>query len=454
MEMQEYNVNQFIDNSRFSKFHIHLIGLGLFLIAFTGYGASIYGSILPLITKEWNVEPTKLGFVGSVAEFGTMFGALFLSYISERFGAKKLLISSVLLFSIFTFAQSMVDNINLFAICRFIAGVGFGGVIPIVISLLTEYAPKNSKSKSVAIALCGNQVGSIIAPLIAIIVIPQLGWRPVLWMALIPILFLVFVIKYVPESAQFLLKTNRTKQLKAVLQRINKEYDQVINVDQILEKNKKNIEENKKISYLRLFNKDYYVITILSCLIYIMGLLFINGVIIWLPDLMVRSGYPLTSSLAFGVFLNIGTIAGTATWSVIADKKGFAILLPVIYSIGAISLMLLGIKANIVILYLLVVLIGFFLFAAHSLVNAFVSQHYPHEIRSTAVGFPNSMGRIGGILGPIVGGSLLSANASISIWFMTFGATGLVAAISFVIINFTIKRKSADLNKINTVKNI
>ncbi|MFJ7978000.1 MFS transporter (plasmid) [Peribacillus sp. JNUCC 23] len=452
--MKENSVTQFIDNSRFSKFHITLIGLGLFLIAFTGYGAAAYGSILPLITEEWNVDPTKLGFVGSVAEFGTMFGALFLSYFSDKFGAKKLLISSVLIFSIFTFAQSMVNNINLFAFCRFIAGMGFGGVIPIVISLLTEYAPKTSKSKSVAIALCGNQVGSLIAPLIAIIVIPQLGWRPVLWMALIPILFMAFIVKYVPESAQYLVKAKKIDQLKAILEKISKEYCQEINVDQVVENNKEHMRKDNKVSYLRLFDRKFLFVTILSCVIYIMGLLFINGVIIWLPGLMVRNGYPLTSSLAFAVFLNLGTIAGTATWSSIADKKGFTVLLPVIYSIGALSLMLMGIKANIVMLYIFVVLIGFFLFAAHSLVNAFVSQHYPNEIRSTAVGFPNSVGRIGGILGPIVGGILLSANASISVWFITFGATGLIAAFSFVLINLTIKRKTAVLNNINTTENL
>lgn len=444
--MKENSINQFIDNSQFSRFHITLIGLGLFLIAFTGYGASVFGSILPLITEEWNVDPTKLGFVGSVAEFGAMFGAIFLSFFSDKFGAKKLLISSVLLFSIFTFAQSLVNNINLFALFRFIAGMGFGGVIPIIISLLTEYAPKTSKSKSVAIALCGNQVGSIIAPLIAIIVIPQLGWRPVLWMALIPILFMFFIVKYVPESAQYLVKTKKTDQLKVILEKLNKSYSQEIDVDQVVENYKEGMQKENKVSYLRLFDRKFFLVTILSCVIYIMGLLFINGVIIWLPDLMVRSGYPLNSSLAFAIFLNVGTIAGTATWSNVADKKGFTVLLPTIYSIGAISLMLMGIKANIVVLYVFVVLIGFFLFAAHSLVNAFVSQYYPKEIRATAVGFPNSIGRIGGILGPIVGGILLSANATISVWFITFGSTGLIAAISFILINLTIKRKKVALN--------
>lgn len=438
--MREVSIGQFLDNSKFSKFHLTLVGLGVFLIAFTGYAAAALGSIIPLIMEEWTLTPAKVGAIGSVAEVGTMIGAIFLSFFSDKFGAKKTLISSVLLFSIFTFAQSVAQNVSQFTIFRFIAGMGFGGVIPIVISLLTEYAPKKSKSKYVAIALCGNQVGSLIAPLLAILVIPQFGWRPVLWMSLIPIVFLVFIIKLVPESAQYLAKHKKIEQLKAVFERINKEYIKEIDVVQVVEKNSESINKGRKVSYLRLFNRKYFLVTILVCIIYIMGLLFINGVILWLPDLMVRSGFELNSSLAFSIFLNVGTIAGTFFLSTIADKKGFKILLPAVYTLGSISLMLMGIKANMILLYAFVVLVGFFLFSAHSLVNAFVSQHYPKEIRTTAIGFPNSIGRFGSILGPTVGGLLLSANASVTEWFVTFGAAGLIAALSFIIINLVTKK--------------
>ncbi len=101
--------------------------------------------------------------------------------------------------------------------------------------------------------------------------------------------------------------------------------------------------------------------------------------------------------------------------------------------------MLMGIKASMILLYAFVILVGFFLFSAHSLVNAFVSQHYPEEIRTTAIGFPNSIGRFGSILGPTVGGLLLSGNASVTEWFITFGSAGLIAAISFIIINLATK---------------
>jgi len=433
--LKENNIKNFIDNSKFNKFHVTLIALGVFLIAFTGYGAAAYGSIIPSILGEWNLDSSKLGFIGSVQEFGSMFGAILLSIISHKLGLKKTLISSVLVFCTFTLAQSTASNVTSFMVYKFMSGIGFGGVIPISISLLAEFAPKSSKSKAVAMALTGNQIGAIIASLVAIVVVPNFGWRPLLWMAFVPIIFMVFIVKMLPESAQFLIRKKDTEQLKALLKRIDSDYEQKVDVVSAVEKSNEVTETEKKVSFMTLFSKEYFLVSLLSCVIVVMGLLFINGVIVWLPSLMVSAGFALGSSLAFTTFLCSGTIAGTIVCSAIADKKGFKLLLPVMYILGSVALMAMGVKTNVAILYLIVTLIGFFLFSAHSLVNAFISQHYPEEIRTTAVGFPNSIGRFGGVFGPTLGGLLLSNHASVTTWFLTFASTGLICAVCFIIIN-------------------
>ena len=442
--MKENAVNRFIDERKFGKFHIILIITGLFLIAFTGYGSTAYGSITTSIAEEWNLNDTVLGYMGSLSEFGSMFGAIILSVISNRKGVKKVLISSVLIFCVFTFGQSLAGNAAVFGLCRFLAGVGFGGVIPLVISLLSEYAPKENKSRAVAIALSGNQVGSIIASLLAIVIISRFGWRPVFWMAFVPILFLGFIIKFVPESTQYLVEKGEPEQIRKILKRIDENYENELDVDKALREYTETKTETAKVSYFELFSGRLFLVTILAAVIYVMGLLFINGVIVWLPNVMVQNGFSLGSSLTFSIILNIGTIAGTAVWGVVADRKGFKVLLPTIYTVGAAALMLMGVKTNTLIMYLFVFMIGFFLFSAHSLVNAFVSQHYPEKLRTSAVGFVNSVGRLGGIFGPTLGGLLLSADASIAVWFGVFGGTGLIAAVSFVIINIFTKYRSVN----------
>lgn len=110
--------------------------------------------------------------------------------------------------------------------------------------------------------------------------------------------------------------------------------------------------------------------------------------------------------------------------------------MPVIYIAGSISLFCMGIKANLIVLYIFVGLIGMFAFSAHSLMNSFTSQYYPGEIRTTGVGLANATGRVGGMLGPIVGGMLLTANVTITIWFLVFAVPGVIAALSMVLTNF------------------
>lgn len=435
------DIIKFIDSRKFSRFDTNLVILGLFLITFTGYAAPAYGSIIPMLFKEWtNLTWDQLGYVGSLSEFGSLFGALVCSVISRKLGIKRVLIASVMLFCAGTFSQAFAPTIKVFAVLRFIAGFGFGGVIPLVISLLSEYAPKSNKSKSVATALCGNQFGAIIASFVAIYVTTQFGhWRPVFWLGLIPVLLLPYIIKTMPESALFMLKNKDVDGLKKVLHRIDKNYSANINVETAINNFTEKKEVNK-VYYTDLFGKKYALVSILSCLIAIMGLLFINGVIVWLPGVMTNAGYALGSSIAFTIFLCAGTVVGAIYWGAVADKKGFVVLMPGIYFIGSLCLLLMGVKSTIVVLYVLITLVGFFLFAAHSLVNAFIAQHYPDDLRTVAIGLPNSLGRIGGLLGPTLGGLLMVNQVSVIGWFMVFAGTGLIAAVSFVLINLQTRK--------------
>lgn len=452
--MNKTVIANFLDNSKLNKFHKSLLIIGIFVITFSGYGLSVIGTIVPIITEEWQINATQAGFISSAGMFGMMFGAIGLSFLADRYGAKKILILSILIFSVCILGATIFNNPLAFAAFRFLAGVGSGGATPIIISLLTEYSPKANKSKMVAIALCGNQIGGMLSPFIGMLVIERFGWRPVLWIAVLPLLLLPYIYKSIPESAQFLAKKQQYDELGTILGKIDETYQEKIDLKQSLSYighvTPKKVE---KVSYSRLFTKRYFLSTILIGLIYIMGLLAINGVNTWLPNVMVKSGFDLGPSLAFSIFLNAGTMIGTISWAGVADKKGFTVLLPVIYTIGGICLMLMGVKVNIIVLYIFITLIGGFLFAAHSLVNAFVSQFYPDDIRTTGVGFANSIGRVGGMLGPIVGGMLLTANASTSTWFITFGAPGIIAAIAVIIINTQqryFERKDAEAPLVNS----
>ncbi|HHO8472700.1 TPA: MFS transporter [Klebsiella pneumoniae] len=451
--MNQNTLSAFLNSSKSSGFHKLLLGVCTFIIIFSGYELSVFGAIVPVVIRQWGISPTEVGFIGSSAMFGMMFGAIVLSGMADKFGVKKMLIVSIFIFNFFIVMATFTDNGFMFGLCRFMAGVGSGGATPIVISLLTEYSPKSSKAKMVAIAICGNQIGGMLAPFVAINVMPKFGWEPVLWFSIIPLMLIPVFIKVIPESARYLAKTNQTDKLNNILHSIDINYE---TTQAKIEKCMKGIPVDEKstgkVSYSILFNKKYFVGTVLITLIYVCGLLTINGVNIWLPQVMNQNGYALGSSLTFSIVLNLGTLIGTILWAVAVDKVGFKVLMPVIYVAGSVSLFCMGVKANLIVLYLFVGLIGMFAFAAHSLMNSFASQYYPGEIRTTGVGLANATGRVGGMLGPIVGGMLLTANVSITVWFLAFAIPGIVAALSMVLINTHkryMERKEVLLSNLN-----
>ncbi|MEH7418514.1 aromatic acid/H+ symport family MFS transporter [Neobacillus drentensis] len=443
--MSNHSIKSILDESKFNRFHLVLLLWCLLFVSFEGYDLVVYGSVVPFLTKEWNLSPIEAGVIGSYGLFGMMFGSIILSLLADRFGRKSIIIVSVAFFSIFTTISGFATGPQLFSWCRFLAGVGFGGTLPTVISLLTEYIPKSSKNKSITIALCGNQVGGILAPLVGVIVFASLGWRPVLWFSAIPLFLIPIIIKYLPESPQFLIRKGKLDILRTTLTKIDPNYHDRL----IAEQTKLPEPPGERTPIIGLFKNKMGLSTVLFCIVYFMGLLMIYGLNTWLPKLMQSAGYPLISSLGFAIFLNGGALIGTIIIGVIADRKGSKKLITCLYVLGAVCLALLGIKSNIFLLYLLIAIAGVCTMGNQSLLNAFVSQYYPNNVRSTGVGLANGVGRLGGMLGPTLGGVLLSMNVPIGLCFLVFALPGVFAAFTLFLVRKTVNKQDP-ISTLNT----
>jgi len=218
--MNNIDVSKVIDQARFNRFHWTVLFWCALIIIFDGYDLVIYGVALPVLMKEWNLTPLEAGALGSYALFGMMAGALIFGPLSDRIGRKKAITICVILFSGFTVLNGFTTNPTEFGICRFIAGLGIGGVMPNVVALMSEYAPQKIRSTLVAIMFSGYSVGGMLSAGLGMVLLPSYGWQSVFYIAGIPLLLLPLIMKYLPESVGFMVKEGRTEEAAAVLSRV------------------------------------------------------------------------------------------------------------------------------------------------------------------------------------------------------------------------------------------
>jgi MFS transporter, AAHS family, benzoate transport protein len=395
-----------IDSSPIRSFHIWLMVWLFLVITFDGYDVVIYGASVPLLIQEWGISDVTAGAIGSYTAIGTAIGAVLFGMLADRMGRKKIILLTTFLFAFFTFLAGFAPNPTLFTISRIIAGIGLGGVMPNVIALATEMFPKRIRTAIVASIFCGYSVGAIAAALTSRALLPTVGWESIYWIGGLPLLLLPFLMKDIPESIGFLLAKGREEEARKVLSLI----DPHIGHDDAVEIVKSGIETPDALPIVKLFTEKRAFSTVMFWVSCFSAFVLIYSMNTWLPRLMMKAGYDLSSSLAFTAVMQIGAIIGTVVFGPLVNKWGFKkVLVPLFFS-GAAALSLIGFMSSTFIAFTLIAIIGAASVGVQNIANAFVSQYYPEAMRSTALGSTMAFGRIGGIVAPTFVGVLLSFN--------------------------------------------
>lgn len=427
--MAVIDVHKLVDEAKFGKFHWNVLFWCALIIIFDGYDLVIYGVVLPVLMKEWNLDPLQAGALGSYALFGMMFGALVFGPLSDRFGRKKIIAICVILFSLFTVLNGFAHNVTEFGICRFIAGLGIGGVMPNAVALMTEYAPKRLRSTLVAIMFSGYSVGGMMSAGLGMYLIPQFGWSAVFFVAIIPLALLPVILWALPESVGFLLRAKRYTEAGDKLARLEPAFRAQADDQYAFPTG-----ATGQAALPALFAQGRGLSTIMFWIAFFMCLLMVYALGSWLPKLMNNAGYGLGSSLSFLLVLNFGAIFGAVGGGCLADRMNLKRVLVTFFIVAALSISLLGVKSPTMILYVLVAVAGATTIGTQILLYAYVAQFYPMAIRSTGIGWASGVGRSGAILGPVLGGSLLAMHLPLPQNFMAFAIPGLVAALAMSLV--------------------
>ncbi|WP_409304113.1 MFS transporter [Peribacillus sp. SCS-155] len=445
-QQRKINAAEVMAASKFNKFHLLVFLWCLYAIAFDGFDIAMYGVGLPLMMEDFGLSIVEAGAVGSYTLIGMMVGAFVFGPLADIVGRKKVLAICMLLFSVFSLFAGLAPTITIFTIMRFIAALGMGGLMPNVISLMTEYSPKKNRALIVASMYCGYSVGGILASLIGMYIMEELGWRFLYWLGIIPLFTLPIFLKKFPESLSYYILRKQGDQLAKILNLVNPKgnYKETDDFEYASAKESaKGFQGKKLFSNNRAVSTFAFWIMVFSCLLMIYGL---NT---WLPKIMQQSGYGLTSSLSFSLVLGIGQIVGSLLGGYLVDRIGHRKVLISLYLLGAICFVALSMTSNSLLLYVLIAIGGACTGGTQNLANPYISEFYPKEMRSTGVGVAVGVGRIGAIIAPLVIGLLLSTSLEPQSAFMTFAIPSILGCIALL----CVQERHGSFDRLNIYNN-
>lgn len=386
-----------------------------------GFDTQAIALAAPEIATAWEIEAARFGSVFAAGLFGALFGALGFGMAADRFGRKPSLIVAILLFGAVTLLTPFATSLTDLFVIRFVTGLGLGGALPGVIAVTSEYAPPRRRATIVSLMFCGFPLGAVIGGIVAAQLIPTFGW-PILFYigGVVPLLLLPLVTLLVPESMRFLLFKEDHAAADRVKRRMN-----FLQAEEFGD----GAESNRAPIFL-LFSESKLVGTSILTVTFLLSLMLAYFLVNWLPLLARQAGVGMEGAVLGVAALNLGAILGCLVIGRLADRMGPTRPIGWGYLLGAFAIAVIGASAHSTGLLLLTCFIaGALSIGAQMCVVALGASFYETAIRATGIGWLMGTGRIGAIMGPVLGGLLIGAGMSAANLFVVAGGVSLLAAI-------------------------
>jgi AAHS family benzoate transporter-like MFS transporter len=412
-----------------------IVSLATVGLVFDGYDLVVYGTVVPLFLHDPGqigaVTPATAGALGSYALFGVLVGALLAGSVADVVGRRKVMLTAYAWFSVGMALTSLATTTTAFGLLRFVTGIGVGALVATTGALVAEFAPAGKKNLANAITYSGVPLGSLLAALLAILLLDAIGWRGMFLIGALPLVTLLpLAVLKMPESPAWLASRGRTEQARAVAARTG-----VPLVEPALEgvRDVAPVAEGRA-GFAGLAGRTYLLPTLLLGLLSASGLLLVYALNTWLPELMGRAGFSTKGSLAFLLVLNGGAVLGALVASRFADRFGPRPVVATSFLIGAAAMALLTVDLPLALMLAFVSVVGLGTSGTQILIYGFVATYYRTNVRCAGVAWCAGFGRLGGIGGPLVGGLLIASGMALdSIFYLLAGLAVVGGLLTLVV---------------------
>lgn len=374
-----------------------IIGIGIAWL-FDAMDVGMLSFVIAALHKEWQLSTVEMGWIGSVSSIGMAVGAILFGMMADRFGRKAILILTLLVFSIGSGISAFATGYGIFLVLRFIIGAGLGGELPVASTLVSESVPVEKRGRSVVLLESFWAAGWLLAAIISYFAMPLWGWRVAIFATGLAGLYAFYFREGIHESRAFK-KVARPGLIKTLT---------------------------------TLWRPPYVRSTLMLWIVWFMVVFSYYGMFLWLPSVMVLKGFSLINSFGYVLIMTLAQLPGYFVAAWLIEKWGRKTVLSLFLLGTAGSALGFGMATSLPMLLTAGMLLSFFNLGAWGALYAYSPEQYPTIVRSSGSGMAAGIGRIGGIVGPLLVGHLLGANWSVTGIFGIFTASILIAIVAII----------------------
>jgi AAHS family 4-hydroxybenzoate transporter-like MFS transporter len=411
-------------------FHWVLVGLVTLATLFDGYDTLVPSYVIHFVAKPWHLSPGAVGFLVSSGLIGFAVGSIVHGVVADRVGRRPTLIVGLLVSGVFSLLTGIAgDSYTAFIVLRVLTGLGLGVLLPLGTAYVNEYLPQRTHHRLAVLGGAGFALGGVLAALLGVALTGGGDWRSLFYVGSGALVLGLLYLAVFPESAEFLVAHGRVAEAVRLLVRIRPDRAEVYRAVGLTA-------AQPPARDVRLVLAPTYRARTIALWVSAFLLLFVvYGLATWTPQLMIQRGNGFATSYSFGAILQGMSIVGAVIGGLLADRwLGVRHSLMLWCGLGAVASVALALARGTVVDIVAVAGAGLFLIGGQFLLNNICAVTYPVQARGTGEGFMLGFGRVGGILGPSIGGALLSAFGGTSALFVVVAVAGAlaVASTSFV----------------------
>lgn len=407
----EINLTQVMDDCKIGSLQIRVFGLCMASLIMDGFDVQVMGFVATTMFAEWSVPAPTLGSLLAWGNAGVLVGAIVFSMLADKVGRRPVLVGATLFYSIMTIVAAFAQDVEQMRWLRFIAGIGLGSIIPNATALVGEFSPKRTRIAWIMCITMGFTLGAAISGFVANALIDAFGWRSVfIFGGAVPLIISILMFVWLPESLQFLAVRKRHRDRLA---RWLKQLDPTLHIGPQTEFTA-NETTRRGVPFWLLFREGRAFVTALLWIVNFTNILALYSLAGWLPLIFQNlMGYDRATANLLGTVVQVGGTVGAFGLAWLITRAGFTPMLALTFAVAAVSVALIGQPGwSLPGLYGIVFVAGWCIVGGQPGLNALSSSYYPTYLRSTGVGAGLGIGRIGAIVGPMIGGALVAAQWS------------------------------------------